>query len=197
MRFRRYNPAQLESARLATADGLGYCYTLSERIRLAAEAVAATMTDGERQAVAEGRLGVPFVDDVLCETWKSGRDLSPDEAIEFIARPVYVPDGHLPIRPRAKKTRLQFSGELRRGAYHTLVRLPANRASAKATRRKVGDPSRRAVYPLIREALKNGAARRGVRSEVKRLAARKGLRIVADWQLGRIIKEFFKVDTTT
>lgn len=196
MKFGRYNPAQLEGARLATEGGLGYCYTLSEHIRLAAEAVAKNMTDAERQAVADGLLRVPFVDDVFKATRRTARHLSPDEAIEFIARPVYIVGGHLPVRPKAKKTRLQFSSEIRRGVYHTLVRLPAVRLKAKATRRQTGAQSRKTVYPLIREALKKGVSRRGVRAEVTRLAAFRGVRMVADWQLGRIIKEFFKVDTT-
>lgn len=184
MRFSRYNPAQLEPICLATDDGLGCCYVLTERIRVASEELA----DDARQA---------FTDDLHRATRQSPRPLSRDDAVEFIARPVCIVDGHKPIKPKAKKTRAQFARELRRGVYHTLVRLPANRREAKATRRKVGNQSRQTVYPLIREAIRNGTPRHKVRAEVTRLAAVKGVRIVADWQLGRIIKGFFEVDTTT
>lgn len=215
MRFKRYNPAQLERISLATENGLGCCHVLSERIRLAAKAVSETMTDAERQAVANGLLRVPFVDDVLKASVISnvvatssgfkrdtgrrcnGRRLSDDEAVALIARPVYIVGGHLSTRPKAKKTRLQFSSELRRGVYHTLVRLPAVRPKAKATRLMAGSYYRKAVYPLILEAIKHGATRHKLRSEVKRLATSKGIVIPSESQLGRIIKGFFKVDMTT
>lgn len=197
MKFSRYNPAQPLSARLATAEGLGYRCVLDERIRLVAKAAAETMTDAERQAVGDGLLSAPFAVDLLRAAWARGRGLSRDEAVAFITRQVYIVGGHLPTRPKAKKTRLQFSSELRRGVHHTLVRLPAVRRKAKATRLRAGSYYRKTVYPLIIEAIKNGAMRHRVRGEVKRLAANRGIVIPSESQLGRIIKGFFEVDMTT
>jgi hypothetical protein len=181
--FRRFNPAQLESARLATDDGLGCCPVLSERIRLASE----TITDGDRAG---------FAGEILRAAWARGRELSRDEAVAFITRPIHIVGGHSPMRPKAKKTRLQFSSELRRGVYHTLVRLPVVRRKAKATRLRAGSYYRKTVYPLIREAIQNGAKRERVRGEVRLLAAKRGIVIPSESQLGRIIKGFFEVDMT-
>lgn len=184
MRFSRYNPAQLERIRLATDDGLGCCHVLSERIR----AVSGALTDDDCQL---------FADALYKSTRQNTRPLSRDEAVAFIARPVYIINGHLPMRPKAKKTRLRFSSELRRGVYHTLVRLPVVRRKAKATRLRAGGYYRKIVYPLILEVIKNGAMRPQVRGEVKRLAVKNGIVIPSESQLGRIIKGFFEVDMTT
>lgn len=150
------------------------------------------LTDDDREALE--RLAL---DAIKAIHRNGGRELSQAEAVAFIARPVYIVGGRRPIRPKAKKTRIQFSSELRRGVFHKLVRLPTVRAEAKRTRRGAGDYSRRIVFGLIREAITNGTPRRGVRAEVKRLAASRKIAIVGEWQLGHIIKGFFKVDTTT
>ena len=133
---------------------------------------------------------------------QGGHRLTDLEVIEFIAKPILIPRGHLCIEwsgngRKPTKTRHEYSAELRRGHYHKLVRLPANRPKAKATRYKAGDVSRRIVQPLVKQALKSGTPRRGLRKEVMRLAAAKDQRIPADWQLGKIIAEFLKVNTTT
>lgn len=131
-----------------------------------------------------------------------GHQLTTDEAIEFSVRRHYDPLGLLPIEwtgrgRKPSKSRYERSVERRRGVYHKLVRLPASRQTAASTRRKSGDVSRRIVFELLRAALKRDTPRRKLRAEVKRLAASRGLTIPADWQLGRLIKDFFKIDTTT
>lgn len=146
---------------------------------------------------------------------EGGRPLTADETIEFIARPIFIPCGHLPIAWSGKgrkptKTRYEYSAGLRRGLYHNLVRLPANRRKAAATRLKQGDQSRLKVFPLVLQALNSGTPRRKLRAEVTRLALAGGVRgIPADWQLDKLIAEvlkakrllidagFLKVDTTT
>lgn len=81
--------------------------------------------------------------------------------------------------------------------YHKHVRLFQNRNQAAATRRRVGDVTREIVFKLIRQALNEGAERRQIRGRIKSIATAKRLTIPHDWQLGKIIAEFFKVDTTT
>lgn len=74
-----------------------------------------------------------------------------------------------------------------RANYHKYVRLLANRLAATATKGK----ARIIVFELCREAVANGATRRGCRREVKRLAAARGIPIPGEWQLGKLIRDFF------
>lgn len=133
---------------------------------------------------------------------EGGHRLTDREVIEVISRQICILDGSQPLEwsgkgRKPKKTRWEYSAELRRGVYHRLIRLPEVRARAETTRRKSGDVSRAIVFGLCLEARENGTSRRNFRKEVKRLATAKRQRIPADWQLGKIIREFFKVDTTT
>lgn len=96
-----------------------------------------------------------------------------------------------------EKTQYDEYADRRRSLYHEKFRLPAVRALAAHTRRMAGDVTRSIVFQLCREAQKNGATRRGCRKEVKRLAAKIGVTIPGEWQLGKLIADFFKVDTTT
>lgn len=151
MKFQRYNPAQLESARLATADGLGYCYTLSERIRLAAGAVAETMTDGERQAVAAGLLRVPFVDDLHKATRQSTRRYTRAETIAVFENPPHPLNGgeRLPAGKagrRTKRTHYDLRFEKLKGHYHRIKRLPD--AGARA-RRKAVEPLHKLILRRV------------------------------------------------
>lgn len=84
-----------------------------------------------------------------------------------------------------------------RADYHKHVRLFQNRNQAAATRRRGGDVTRKIVFALIRQALNAGAERRQIRGRIKSIATAERLTIPHDWQLGKIIAEFFKVDTTT
>lgn len=134
---------------------------------------------------------------------RAGRTrLTDGAAITFISRPILILDGSRPLEWSGKgrkptKTRQEHSAERRRSLYHELVRLPEVRARAAAVRRSAGGVSRGIVFQLCREAREYGTPRRSFRKEVKRLATARGLRIPGDWQLGRLIAEFFKVDTTT
>lgn len=134
MRFERYNPTQLERARLAPDDGLGYCYALSERIRLASEA----MTDDDRRAFVRDLLNL------LTATRQTARHLSRAETVAFLESPPHLLNGweRLPAGKRGartKRTHYDLRAARHRGRYHTIKRLPDAGAAA---RRKMGEPLR-------------------------------------------------------
>lgn len=130
---------------------------------------------------------------------EGGRRLSDQEVIGFISRPIHILDGSLPAERvsgrgrKPKKTRGDMAAERRRGLYHRLVRLPGGRVKAAATRRIVGDETRRVVFQLCREVQENGVTlRREYRKEVKCLAARQDKNIPGDTRLTALINEFFE-----
>lgn len=148
MKFKRHNPAQLEGVRLAADE---CCYALSERIRLAAGAVVETMTDGERQAVANGLLRVPFVDGMFKATRQTARRLSRAETIAFIENPPHLLNGgeRLPAGKRGartKRTHYDLRHERLKGRYHRIKRLPEAGADA---RRGAGESLRAFILRLV------------------------------------------------
>ncbi len=99
--------------------------------------------------------------------------------------------------PKSEKTQYDEHRRRWKGLYHKLIRLEANRPKAKAVRLSGGKPSRETVFALAAEAMKAGATKRQLRGKIKALAAIRGMTIPGDWQLGKLIVEFMKVDTTT
>lgn len=93
--------------------------------------------------------------------------------------------------PKHKGAQYDEYADRRRVPFHHLVRLPANRKNALLTRFRVGSVFREDVYRFCLELRKNGTPRRGFRSEIKRLAALRSIRIPADTRLTELIDEFF------
>lgn len=135
-----------------------------------------------------------------------GRSLSRREIADFSDKTLNL--GRPTIKPHQQKKRgrptkrapleeLYHQAYLRRRRwFHLLVRLDENRPVAAATRKRAGKPSREIVFALATEALSGGCHRRMLRREIKAMAAARAIVIPKDWQLGRLIREFLKVDTT-
>lgn len=133
-----------------------------------------------------------------------GSPLTVARFTEHCTTSVYsIPDAFQPINWSGKgrkptKTRAQHSADLRRGMYHTLVRLPARRRNGVAAWVKSGNQTRDKVFPLIEQARNSGTPKRKLCAEVKRLALMQRVgTIPGDWQLRKLIEEFLELSTTT
>jgi hypothetical protein len=124
-----------------------------------------------------------------------GRELSDEETVEFITKPVWLgyPEP-LPAGkrgPRTRRTQYNAAADRRRGLYHRLVRLPANRPKAAKTRLRTGERLRLNVEKFAAVAIKKGchAKRRKLLPLVRRAFRVNGLHIPSDRQLRRILTD--------
>ncbi|HEY3433008.1 MAG TPA: hypothetical protein VGK09_10720 [Rhodocyclaceae bacterium] len=143
------------------------------------------------------------VDGIKAIHRQDGQELSVQDVVEFISKPINL--GRPSQEPRkrgrpSKRTQLEdlyYQAYLRRrGHFHKKIRLKNNRHKAATVRKRAGDPSREIVFKLAAEVLLRSGKVRPQPRKIKAIAAARGLTIPSDSQLGKLINEFMKVDTT-
>ncbi len=128
--------------------------------------------------------------------------LDPAALLDALSRPMYLGrpcslnSRKKRGRPRKRPmTQYEEWAERRRPLrmlHHKAVRLPEARKKALLTRFEAGKEYRIDVYRICLELRKKDTPKRDYRSEVKHLAALRGLRIPGETRLTELIKEFFK-----